>query len=53
MNKYPERRNEARLDFRAQIIIEKSGVYFIHKARLVNFNSKGIFFETDLFLAHG
>ena len=53
MNKYPERRNEARLDFRAHLIIEKSNVYFIHKALLVNFNSKGLYFETDLFLAHG
>lgn len=50
MNKYPERRNEARFYFRAHIIVEESGVYFIHKARLVNFNSRGLYFETDLLL---
>jgi hypothetical protein len=53
VSKYPERRSESRLNFRANIIIEESGVYFIHKAHLVNINSRGLYFETDLLLSHG
>lgn len=53
MDQYPERRSEARLYYRAHLIIEESGVCFIHKARLVNFNAKGLYFETDLLLQSG
>ena len=53
MNQYPERRSEARLYYRAHLIIEESGVCFIYKAQLVNFNATGLYFETDLLLQSG
>ena len=53
MDQYPERRSEARLYYRAHLIIEESGVCFIHKARLVNFNAIGLYFQTDLLLHSG
>jgi len=53
MDHYPERRSEARLYYRAHLIIEESGVCFIHKARLVNFNDRGLYFQTDLLLQSG
>ena len=53
MDQYLERRSEARLYYRAHLIIEESGVCFIYKAQLVNFNAKGLYFETDLLLQSG
>ena len=53
MHHYPERRSEARLYYRAHLIIEESGVCFIHKARLVNFNERGLYFQSDLLLQSG
>ena len=53
MNQFPERRSEVRLYYRAHLIIEESGVCFIYKAQLVNFNDRGLYFETDLLLQPG
>jgi Tfp pilus assembly protein PilZ len=53
MDQYPERRSEVRLNYRAHLIIEESGVCFIYKARLVNVNGSGLYFETDLLLQPG
>ena len=53
MDQFPERRNEVRLYYRAHLIIEESDVCFIYKARLVNFNGRGLNFETDLLLQPG
>jgi hypothetical protein len=53
MDQYSERRSEARLYYRAHLIIEESGVCFIHRARLVNFNDRGLYFQTDFLLQSG
>ena len=50
LKKYSEKRSESRLYYLTPITIQESGVYFLYRARLVNYSRSGIYFETDLLL---
>ena len=50
MNRFVEKRRDTRIYYWTPITIEESDVCFIYRARLANYSSSGIYFETDLLL---
>jgi hypothetical protein len=52
MNRALIKRN-TRISYWTPITIEESGVSFLYRARLANYSSSGIYFETDLLLYPG
>ena len=53
MNSNPEKRDNARFDYQAPIVLEDAKFGILQGARMFNYSDFGLYFETDHFLAPG
>jgi hypothetical protein len=53
MNKAFKKRRGPRIYYWTPITVQESGVSFLYRARLANYSTSGIYFETDLLLHSG
>ena len=53
MDTNPEKRNEARIDHRCPVMIENLNAGVIHKAKMLNYSTNGLYFEADNLLEPG
>ena len=53
MDENPENRNNARIKYRAPVMIENLNAGIIYQARMLNYSKHGLYFETDSWLKLG
>ena len=53
MDKNPENRNNARIKYRAPVMIENLRAGIMYRARMLNYSKHGLYFETDDWLQLG
>ncbi|MGD8963548.1 MAG: PilZ domain-containing protein, partial [Desulfobacterales bacterium] len=53
MDENPENRNNARIKYRAPVMIENLKAGIIYQARMLNYSKHGLYFETDNWLQLG
>ena len=53
MDENPENRNNARIKYRAPVMIENLKAGIIYQARMLNYSKHGLYFETDSWLQLG
>ena len=53
MDKNPENRNNARIKYRAPVMIENLRAGIMYRARMLNYSKHGMYFETDNLLGPG
>ena len=53
MDKNPENRDNARINYKSPVTIENLNAGIIYKARMLNYSKYGLYFETDSYLNPG